>query len=506
MITKATTVSPGAVVAEKIGNPVNIPSNASSSASAPASSNGASGVSAVNASPAAKRVYTDMSRLTSNVQANSPSPPAKRSQLLATCPINALNLFQRNWTTKGRVVAKSPMRTWNNQKGSGKLFSFDLKDDSGEVRCTAFNQEADRYFERLQVGKVYIVSKASIKTANRKFSNVNNEYEISLNSDSTIEEGNENDSNCPQVQYNFVPIRELDKHSPDTMIDVVGVVTNVGNCETIVQKKTQKELRKRDLLVVDQSCGEIRLTLWGNLALDFNSEPGCVVLAQQAKISDYQGRSLSANSIYINPEVAKAIELKNWYDSCKDSISIRSMTNASAAAGGRDGQFKFLFQLCEEVLRSEKVVYATVKVHVVRLIKVQDYPSCPGENCNKRVMDMNNGLFRCEKCNKDYNSASSRIILSGIIADATTYQYFSAFHDEALKLLEKSSPEEVLAYKDNYDQLFTEFNFKQSLVRVKASMDTWKDEKRVRLNVIGRMDFDHVAYARKLMSAIRAFH
>ena len=160
MVTKATTVSLGAVVAEKIGNPVSIPPKVSSSASGSAFSNSASSVSAVNASQAVKRVYTDMTRLTSIVHSNSSSPPAKRSQLLANCPINALNIFQREWGTKGRVVAKSNMKTWVNQKGPGKHFTFDPKDRSGEIRCTAFNEEADRYFGMLQIGKVCIITKA----------------------------------------------------------------------------------------------------------------------------------------------------------------------------------------------------------------------------------------------------------------------------------------------------------------------------------------------------------
>ena len=33
---------------------------------------------------------------------------------------------------------------------------------------------------------------------------------------------------------------------------------------------------------------------------------------------------------------------------------------------------------------------------------------------------------------------------------ATRYQFFLTFHDEDLKIHGKSSPEKVLAYKDNY--------------------------------------------------------
>lgn len=77
-------------------------------------------------------------------------------------------------------------------QGEGRLFSFDLKDDSGEIRVTAFNEECNRFFDLIEVGKVYTISRGTVKTANRKYSNVPNEYEMSLTRDSQVTEGNDN--------------------------------------------------------------------------------------------------------------------------------------------------------------------------------------------------------------------------------------------------------------------------------------------------------------------------
>ena len=35
-----------------------------------------------------------------------------------------------------RVTKKSDIRTWSNARGEGKLFSLELMDESGEIRCT----------------------------------------------------------------------------------------------------------------------------------------------------------------------------------------------------------------------------------------------------------------------------------------------------------------------------------------------------------------------------------
>jgi len=59
-------------------------------------------------------------------------------------------------------------------------------------------------------------------------------------------------------------------------------------------QKTQKELKKRDLTLVDQSKGEICLTLWNAHAESF--DPGHddypVVAVKGAKVTDFNGVSL----------------------------------------------------------------------------------------------------------------------------------------------------------------------------------------------------------------------
>ena len=52
---------------------------------------------------------------------------------------------------QARVTSKSDIRTWNKASGSGKLFSIDLMDESGEIRATAFKDQCDQYYDYIQV-------------------------------------------------------------------------------------------------------------------------------------------------------------------------------------------------------------------------------------------------------------------------------------------------------------------------------------------------------------------
>ena len=58
------------------------------------------------------------------------------------------------WVIKARVMSKSDIRTWNNARGEGKLFSMDLCDDSGEIRATAFKNECDKFYDMIQVRQI----------------------------------------------------------------------------------------------------------------------------------------------------------------------------------------------------------------------------------------------------------------------------------------------------------------------------------------------------------------
>lgn len=40
------------------------------------------------------------------------------------------------------------------------------------------------------------------------------------------------------------------------------------------------------------------------------------------------------------------------------------------------------------------------------------YQACPSADCNKKVIDQQNGLYRCEKCNREFPNFKYRFLLS----------------------------------------------------------------------------------------------
>lgn len=146
---------PGVEVGVKIGNPINL-----SELNKPNASGAQVNTAPVNAAaPAASNNVGSPStrKLAPTARSYQPPPMANlndSSALLeqrATHPINALSPYQNKWVIKARVTSKSPIRTWSNAKGEGKLFSMDLMDESGQIRVTAFRDQVDKFFEMIEV-------------------------------------------------------------------------------------------------------------------------------------------------------------------------------------------------------------------------------------------------------------------------------------------------------------------------------------------------------------------
>jgi replication factor A1 len=248
------------------------------------------------------------------------------------------------WTIKARVSNKGQIRTYENARGPGKLFSCDLVDQSGEIRATAFNAECDKFHSMLEIGEVrtvaeawiswrtvcvavqvYYIAKASLKAANRQFNTTNNDYEMTFNHDTIIEACDAGEGeNIPQVQFNFIPISEIANRSANStcgrsnsltkrksswqvncILDVIGVVKSTSDMQTIVSKASQKEFNKREILLVDEKAS-ISVTLWGQQVLDnvlrctcllfcdwkaeeFDGSSNQVIAFKGIKVGDYNG-------------------------------------------------------------------------------------------------------------------------------------------------------------------------------------------------------------------------
>ncbi|XP_013884908.1 replication protein A 70 kDa DNA-binding subunit [Austrofundulus limnaeus] len=434
-----------------------------------------------------------------------PDTPGGSSKVV---PIVSLNPYQSKWTVRARVTNKSNIRSWSNSRGEGKLFSMEIVDGSGEIRVTGFNKEVDKFYSLLEVGKVYYISKGSLKIANKQYTSVKNDYEMTLNGESTIIPC-EDSCDVPMVQCDFVSIGDLENKGKDSIVDVIGVCKSVDEM-TRITTKNNREVSKRTITLMDMSGKMVMLTLWGEEAENFDGSAQPIVAIKGAKVSEFGGRSLSTSfnsTLLVNPDIPEAYKLRGWYDKDGHTIVGHSLTERG---GGMSMQFtwKTLSDVKTEHLgHGEKADYFSCVATIVYIRKENClYQACPSQECNKKVIDLQNGMFRCEKCDKEFPNFKYRLILSANMADYMDNQWVTCFQESAETILGQNA-----AYlgqlKDSneaaFDEIFQRANFKSYVFQNRVKLETYNDESRIKVTVMTVIPVDHVEYSKRLIVNIR---
>ncbi|KAJ6525476.1 hypothetical protein DFH09DRAFT_1188504 [Mycena vulgaris] len=437
------------------------------------------------------------------------APSTNRSSIY---PIEGLSPYQNNWTIKARVIQKSDMKTFSNQKGDGKLFNVTLMDETGEIRATAFNAVADALYERLQEGKVYYVSRARVNIAKKQFSHLSNEYELGLERNTEVEECLDT-VNVPAVKYNFVALGDLESQTKDSTCDVIGLVKEVSELSEITSKATSRQITKREITLVDTSEFSVRMTLWGKQAEQFDAREA-VIAFKSVKVGDFGGRSLSffsSSTMTINPDIPEAHTLRGWYDEAGKNASYHAHT--SSGGGGATERSGFVRSEIRSLLdvkgselgQGDRQDYFSTRATIL-FVKSEPmwYPACQKPDCNKKVIEQGAGWL-CEKCNTSWPKPQYRYIMSMACADWSDQAWLQGFNDvgeavfgrKADELYEMKERDEGEFNKTIQQATCETFNF-----LCRARTDTYNDQPRVRYGISRIQPLNYQEEAKALRDAL----
>jgi replication factor A1 len=407
------------------------------------------------------------------------------------------------------------IRTWDNAKGSGKLFNADFIDEAGtQIRATFFNAQVDKFFPILVKNNVYAISKFYLKAANRKFSTIPNDYELSIVEDSEVVPVVEDAAikiTIPLQTFALKKIGDIKDCKVNDVIDVAGIISSVGDFRTGMSK-TGKETFRRVVTIMDDSNHSIDLTVWGKEHEATFQPENClyrIVAVKNCTVTSFMDKaSLNtsfSSSVYVNFAGKDVAALSAWWSSHaqdRDDMRIDKVTTlASCVTGGieggapPDGEKKTTLQITELKPAATETVYNLVVANVMDF-KCEStleegksswhYKACPGDGCLKKLSTSN----FCEKCQKTYPSGGiPKYTLRLLINDHTGAVICTAFDSMAQKLLGGVTADDMAIFEFDKNPKFkmtlAENMGKCYLFKIQTKMDTFQSIPRPRHSIVG---------------------
>ncbi|OMO53144.1 Nucleic acid binding, tRNA/helicase-type [Corchorus capsularis] len=452
------------------------------------------------------------------------APSTRMAMSRRVHPLVSLNPYQGNWTIKVRLTSKGNMRTYKNARGEGCVFNVELTDEDGtQIQATMFNEAARKFFDKFQLGKVYYISKGTLKLANKQFKTVKNDYEMTLNENSMVEEASNEESFIPETKFNFVPIDQLGPYvNGRELVDIIGVVQSVGAISNVKRKIDNENIPKRDMTVADDTKRTVVVSLWNELANTVGQElfdmadKSPIVAIKSLKVGDFQGVSLSTlgkSTVLINPDIPEAKKLKAWYDSEGKVSSMASIGSglSPSSKGGARSMYSDRISLSHITgnpsLGEDKPAFFSIKAFI-SLIKPDQamwYRAC--KTCNKKVTEAIGSGYWCEGCQKNDDECSLRYIMVSKISDASGEAWVSAFNEEAERIV-GCPADELDKLKSNeegnaYQQKLKDATWARHLFRVSVTQNEYNNEKRQRITVRAVAPIDFAEESRFLLEEIK---
>lgn len=450
-------------------------------------------------------------------------PIAKNEAPPRIIPIAALNPYQGRWTIKARVTAKGELRHYNNPRGDGKVFSFDLVDaDGGEIRVTCFNAVADQFYNQIEVGKVYMVSKGTLKPAQRAYNHLQNDHEITLDTTSIVQPCFDDDKSIPQQQFHFRSISDIEGMENNHVVDIIGIVSSISPCSTIL-RKNGTETQKQALHLKDMSGRSVEITLWGNFCnaegqtLQNMCDSGIfpVLAIKSGRVNDFNGKAvgtISTSQLFIEPDFPEAHKLKSWFD--KDGKSTPSVSiSREITTMPRTEVRKTISQIKDEGLgTSDKPDWITVSA-TLTFVKVENfcYTACPlktgDRQCNKKVTNNGDGKWRCDKCDQTVDECDYRYILQLQIQDHSGLTWVTAFQEAGMEIMGVTAKELYFKkYEEQDDDGFADIMravlFSRYIFKLKVKEETFSDEQRVKSTVVKVEKVNYSSETRYLLDLV----
>jgi len=405
------------------------------------------------------------------------------------------------------------------------VFSVDLLDkNGGEIRASFFNQSVDKFFDVVTVGSCYVMSKGSVKVANRQFNPCNHRYELTFDKEALVAPAAD-DAEIKTMQFNFTDLRVLQSKTLPAKVDLCGVIVAFKPSLSF-KSRDGKDLVKREVTLADDTATSIDIALWGERAQQpdskFENKP--TIAFKGVLVKEWNGgRSgslLQDGQIDFSPVGPEADRIQKWWTNGGSSCSISAMSISGGGGGGGKGATEVslsdLRKIAESLPENSDIYKVTGRLSLVQTQKRDQrqplsYLACSAPRdgtqllCNKRVDESGN----CPVCGS-VGKGVARLNIRCKFVDFTDSAWMTTFHEGAESLLAMTGEEvHALEQRTDGDGAEVEEALKQRYylgvphqLTIRAKTESYQGEARCQVSCIGARPVPLAEHGKQLLSEI----
>merc|ERR1712071_57643 len=442
------------------------------------------------------------------------SAPAKASQPRNpnVTRLDQISPYSNAWEAEVRLLKRDPIREWNNARGTGKLQKLLISDDSGKMQMTLWKDEVDK-FAFMEVDKVYRLSGANVKPADKKWNKTGMDYELASGYNTKFEEavGVKIEHN-----YNFVKLSDLAGVDEQATVDICVIINDVEEASEMQSKTSDRMYYRRNIQVVDDSGLQVRCTLWGKNAEEFTATKGCALEVSGAVVKEWQGnKNLNINNDTLfkvrdemdEVSIPETQQLFEWWNSSGKEMKFDAVGGGSGGSGGRGHDMANLKSVAElnALGNGDQADYADIRCWVSFFAKRDNiyYKACP--ETRKKVIETGTGGY-ARPDGTPVENPDNRMLMNSIkLTDTVDELWASAFHDEVQSLLSCTAEDFVNAEQNSAtDEIFNKALFKEFIFRMRVKEEFYQDTPRKRFTIVKCSPVNYEEYNAHLLTQLQA--
>ncbi|SBT70822.1 replication protein A1, small, putative [Plasmodium malariae] len=428
--------------------------------------------------------------------------------------ISQITTYVSKWIIKAKVVNKSKLSTFKN---NNSFFSIDVTDVHGDsISCKFWGSAADKWFNNIELKKVYIFSKGRVSIANPKYNTVKHKYELTFNEDSEIHEVKDDGEIKIQKKISLVNLRDIKiatKETPFTA-DLIGIVKHIGAVSNL-KTKQGNDIIKQNIIIVDDTKHSFEISFWDNNVNLIENEIKENEIYIFTNISIRNWNDMKNGTFGVTSSIEKMEnlndELKNkcavisqWYNTNGKYEQFTNMRNILSNDVTQIPDKHYALSDVNDVLTKVSGTYTLVgRIKRIYWKSKENehrfyYPACT--KCKKKLLssgqessldndydnnveanhDEENVVYSCMNCDENNVKPFFNYTFNFLFMDFSGSITLRAFSDEGYNLLGKKAEDLKSLDEDSLDYLFNyDFLYKEYKVVVRVNQKVYNGIERV---------------------------